>query len=611
VSSTYGASRASSSVVDSGTCGENLTWTLDSNGLLTISGTGEMTNFDWKNAPWYSYADQIVSCVIKSGVTTIGEYAFYDCANLVSVTIPSSVTNIGWCSFRNCTSLASAKIPKGVTTIDGYAFNNCTSLTSVVIPNSVTCISYYAFEACSSLTSVTIPGSVTKVDVGAFHDCSSLASVTISNGITSIADSMFKYCESLASITIPNSVTSIGKDAFFYCKSLTSITIPDSVTSIGKDAFYYCTSLTSIELPNSFTSIGDYTFYFCRSLDSITIPNSVTSIGSNAFYNCSNLTSLSIPDSVTSVGDYAFYKCYNLNTVTIPASVTSIGEYAFGYIYEDSTVNEFTVQGHTGSVAQTYAEENGFSFIDCNSITYKVKYDGNGATSGTMKASKKSYGKTSALRTNAFARTGYTFAGWNTAKDGSGTTYADQASVKNLTTTNGETVTLYAQWTANTYKIKFDGNGATSGSMKSKSMTYDTAANLTANAYKRTGYTFAGWNTKADGTGKTYKNKASVKNLTSTDGKTVKLYAQWTANTYKIKFDGNGATSGSMKSKSMTYDTAANLTANAYKRTGYTFAGWNTKADGTGKSYKNKASIQNLTSTDGKTITLYAQWKKK
>ena len=138
------------------------------------------------------------------------------------------------------------------------------------------------------------------------------------------------------------------------------------------------------------------------------------------------------------------------------------------------------------------------------------------------------------------------------------------------------------------------------------SMTYDVAKNLTANGFKKTGYIFDGWNTNSSGTGTNYTDKQSVKNLTSTNGGTVTLYAKWKPITYTIKFDGNGATGGSTASMSMTYDVAKNLTANGFTKSGYHFSGWNTKADGSGTSYYNKQSVKNLTATHGATITLYA-----
>ncbi len=212
-------------------------------------------------------------------------------------------------------------------------------------------------------------------------------------------------------------------------------------------------------------------------------------------------------------------------------------------------------------------------------------------------------------------KTGYSFAGWGTKSSGGTVFDQDNASLKptdinsNIKTGDCST-TLYAQWKANSYKIAFNGNGATSGSMSNLSMTYGSAKNLTANAFSKTGYTFNGWNTKADGKGNAYADKASVKNLTSTKDGTVTLYAQWEANSYKIAFNGNGATSGSMSNLSMAYGSAKNLTANAFSKTGYTFNGWNTKADGSGTAYADKASVKNLTSTKDGTVTLYAQWTK-
>jgi len=334
IASLLPATALAADIVDSGTCGaegdgSNLTWTLDSDGVLTISGTGAMKEYDPYKAPWYGSSSRVKSAVIAEGVTSIGGKAFLDCTSLTSVTIPDSVTSIGKQAFMYCTSLTGVTIPDSVTSIGSSAFSYCKSLTSVTIPNSVTSIGGQTFMGCSSLTSVTIPNSVTSIGGCAFMDCSSLTSVTIPNSVTSIGEYAFYNCSSLTSVTIPNSVTSIGEYAFYNCKSLTSVAIPDSVTSIGEYAFYNCRSLTSVTIPDSVTSIGEYAFYNCRSLTSVTIPDSVTSIGDDAFSNCKSLTSVTIPDSVTSIGKWAFSECKSLTSVTIPDSVTSIGDAAF------------------------------------------------------------------------------------------------------------------------------------------------------------------------------------------------------------------------------------------------------------------------------------------
>ena len=194
-------------IVASGYCGgegdgKNLTWTLDSEGTLTISGKGKMKNYGYYSDPWVRSSVKCVS--IDSGVTCIGDYAFYDCTNLTGVTIPNSVTSIG----------------------EG-AFSDCRSLTSVTIPNSVTSIGREAFAVCNGLTSVTIPSSVSNIALG-----------------------MFRGCSNLTSVTIPDSITYIEHIAFWACRSLTSIIIPDSVTCIGtsraRSAFQACSSLESV-----------------------------------------------------------------------------------------------------------------------------------------------------------------------------------------------------------------------------------------------------------------------------------------------------------------------------------------------------------------------------
>ena len=226
--------------------------------------------------------------------------------------------------------------------------------------------------------------------------------------------------------------------------------------------------------------------------------------------------------------------------------------------------------------------------------TYTVNFDANGGE-GAMTSQTLTYGKTSeSLKANAFTKPGYTFAGWNTAADGTGTAYTNRQTTPNVTTENGGAVTLYAQWTANSYTVKFDGNGA-EGTMADQSFTYDAEQALTANGFTKTGYTFAGW--KLGDT--TYEDGATVKNL-ATEG-ALTLTAQWTANSYTVKFDGNGA-EGTMADQSFTYDVEQALTANGFTKTGYTFAGW--KLGDT--TYEDGATVKNL-ATEG-ALTLTAQW---
>ena len=399
IASLLPATALAADIVDSGTCGaegdgSNLTWTLDSEGVLTISGSGDMHGYDHLGAPWYGIRSPVKSAVIADGVTSIGDSAFFDCTSLTSVTIPDSVTSIGEYAFYNCTSLTSVTIPNSVTSIGEYTFYNCTSLTSVAIPDSVTSIGEYAFSHCTSLTSVTIPDSVTSIGRYAFYYCTSLTSVTIPDSVTSIGEYAFYDCTSLTSVTIPDSVTSIGDGAFSYCESLTSVTIPDSVTSIGWHAFDGCTSLTGIwvaegnshyasdasgvlfnkdkttlvqcpgafaayTIPNSVTSIGADAFSYCRSLTSVTIPDSVTSIGESSFYKCTSLTSVTIPDSVTSIGYKAFGSCESLTSVTIPDSVTSIGDGAFSCC---TSLTSVTIPNSVTSIGDS-------AFYDCTSLT--------------------------------------------------------------------------------------------------------------------------------------------------------------------------------------------------------------------------------------------------
>lgn len=234
-------------------------------------------------------------------------------------------------------------------------------------------------------------------------------------------------------------------------------------------------------------------------------------------------------------------------------------------------------------------------------ITYRVHFDANGGT-GTMQEESFTYGKSRALLKNRFKRKGCVFAGWNTQKDGSGIAYEDKQKVKSLTSEDGGTVYLYAMWQGNSYSVKYDGNGATEGTMPDSQHVYGTLSQLSVNRYKRKGYTFAGWNTKRDGTGKSYGNGAAVKNLTSSKNKTIILYAKWKVITYKITYKpGKGKLA---KTAPKTY-TAATRTFTLPKpaRKGYDFDGW----------YRDKGlkkRIDQVKTGQTGNLTVYAKWVK-
>jgi uncharacterized repeat protein (TIGR02543 family) len=223
--------------------------------------------------------------------------------------------------------------------------------------------------------------------------------------------------------------------------------------------------------------------------------------------------------------------------------------------------------------------------------TYTVSFDANGGT-GAPANQTKTHDTALTLSSTAPTRTGYTFNGWNTSADGTGTNYAAGASY----TTNAA-VTLYAKWTANSYTITYNGNSSTSGSTAPGSYTTGgTAYTIAANGFLRTGFTFAGWNTSTNGTGTSYSPGGSY----STSANLL-LYAQWTANVYTVTFNGNGATGGSMANQSASTTTA--LTLNAFTRTNYQFMGWAVTSGGTAVVYANGANYSFAAN-----ITLYALW---
>ena len=345
-------------VVASGSCGADgadLTWTLDDNGLLTISGTGAIVSNSYGDdnyVPWANYRGSIKYVWIKNGVTGIGAIAFKGTGNLTIVEIPDSVTSIYKYAFEHCTNLQELTLPESVTRIDQYAFADCTSLRKITVPKNVKSLGWNLFEGCTGLVSaeimdgvpaigdrmfrnctnlrsVTIPESAANIGESAFENCAGLLNVVIPKSVGSISGSAFKGCSNLRSVTIPESVANIGESAFENCAGLSSVVLQKGVRNIGNYAFRGCTNLAKLTLPDGLSSIGAEAFANCTSLRKVTLPESVINVGAKAFYNCSSLSSVTIPEGVLQIEREAFEKCGNLAAVAVPGTVSAIGEGAF------------------------------------------------------------------------------------------------------------------------------------------------------------------------------------------------------------------------------------------------------------------------------------------
>ena len=270
--------------------------------------------------------------IIPNGVTSIGEWAFYDCSDLTSVTIPSSVTTIGVGAFYNCPGLANIDVASDNTTYDSR--NDCNAIIETA--------SNTLIVGCQNTI---IPNSVTSIGNHAFHGCSSLTSVEIPNSVTSIGDDAFNGCSGLTSVEIPNSVKSIGNRAFWRCASLTSVEIPNSVTTIGDYAFNRCASLTSVEIPNSVTTIGGWAFWGCSSMTSVTIGSSVTSIGTYIFYDCKALTKLLCLATTPPVCAAKTFEGFNKENCTLIVPAGSIADYKAADHWKDFLIVEEATDG--------------------------------------------------------------------------------------------------------------------------------------------------------------------------------------------------------------------------------------------------------------------------
>ena len=326
------------SIVDSGECGENVSWTLDDSGKLSISGNGKMEfvyySGETASGPrWEKYKNEIKSVVIEDGVSSIAYGAFCECVNLESVYIPTSVLSIESQAFAFCEKLASITIPKNVSVIEDEAFMDCQSLTEIIVDEQNTSFS-------TDFNSILYDKN--KTILIQFPCGSPLTSFSIPTTVSSIGRSAFSHCNNLTDIVIPSNVKTIGDYAFYDCESLKSVAIQDGVESFKNGVFLYCDTIEYFSLPKSLISIGENCF-LCHSLKHIFVDESNPSFTSDVFgclYNkdqsilisypaASSESSFEIPESVVTVSEGAFFNNKFLTEIIMHNHVQTIGMDAF------------------------------------------------------------------------------------------------------------------------------------------------------------------------------------------------------------------------------------------------------------------------------------------
>ena len=371
-------SAASAETIDSGTWGDNISWSING-GLLYISGEGAMTDFTYgQNKAWLNYRSNIVSAVIGEGVTSIGRYAFSGCTKMRNVTIPESIRSIGLEAFYNCRSLENVTIPEGVENIGANAFMYCHGLTNVTIPASVKNIYGRPFAGCSNLTEIKVSsdnlafcdedGILYSKDMRDFYQfpAGKGGDFAIPESVQRIANGAFFECPNLTSVIIPMGVKTIGDYTFFACDNLNSVTIPKSIERINAHAFENCQNLKDVYYSGIIeewrnTTIGAYNndllnaTLHCVEPDLI-LPKELTTIEEETFAGGA-FVYVKLPETCVKIGMNAFAGCPKLQYISISKANAEIDANAF------ENITNLTILGKAGSTAETYAKTHNFTFI--------------------------------------------------------------------------------------------------------------------------------------------------------------------------------------------------------------------------------------------------------
>ena len=341
---------------------------------------------------------KLTAIVLPSGITSIGDYAFYSCTTLKRINIPKGVTNIGKDAFYSCPIERTDIVDLSAWCRINFAstqsnprsslYINGEELTKLTIPNDITIVNNGAFHACKSITEVEIHDNVKSIGTSAFYSCPKLEKLTLGRGVESINNLAFAYCRALTNIVIPNNVKTLGNDAFKECSGCQSIKVGSGVEFFGTSVFYNCTGelvidnniveldfsssdypssasgwlylskFSKIVLSNDISMVGSYAFYGLESIVDVTMSNSITSIEERAFMNCSSLASIDIPATVSSIGSSAFHGCSSLETVILPNGITSLANSIF---QNCSNLKSITIPNSVTSIKSA-------AFYDCASL---------------------------------------------------------------------------------------------------------------------------------------------------------------------------------------------------------------------------------------------------
>lgn len=375
-----------SDYLDIGNCGANLTYVLDRNGCLSITGEGDMTNYtDASAVPWFSLRSLITKVSFSGNITNIGAYAFDYCVNLSSIIIPDSVISIEAYSFYGCSGLREIAVPKNVTGIGASAFAGCTNLSTVTISNSVTSIGASAFAGCSSLASIAIPDSVTSIGEGAFDNTGVDTSVIafrrgscgtnlkwallgnhqlhiygtgVMTDFSASSAPWYQEREQIAEVILSDGVTSVGDYAFVGCKTLTSLILADSVSKIGKQAFAQCSGVSGIDL-GSISEIAESAFEQSGLTELRISGSAAVTIGNDAFAGCAALKTVTLEQCTLKTGDRIWKDCTGLEKLVISASFAEIGSSLFA---DCSALSQVTLTGNCSDIGA-------YQFSGCTALT--------------------------------------------------------------------------------------------------------------------------------------------------------------------------------------------------------------------------------------------------